>query len=323
MLRHAWRNLESRRIDEAYELADEAAETARNLGHRNLLSQARLIRGWSLMERGEVSRGLDDIAQAVGRFMAPPGIERPRALQSLAMAAFYNDHYVMAESYLRVLIEVTGPRSPERGAALVHLAIVQQTRYGPAAGFEEFRAAEEMGQEIGERRIEAWGLEGRLAIMAHRHETLPTPDLKRLGALVADNERAINEISLGWLTAYQLRHDGAYQQAIDILQAQRSVRVDTGTRDMIPYELARNHLALRDFTLAQQAIDEGLALPFGRVRSGFLTYRFQLAKAWLHHLQGRTDAALQQLSTLQPVVHVMGLPFHAQMLQTLTEQWTV
>ncbi|GGE54980.1 hypothetical protein GCM10011391_37420 [Pullulanibacillus camelliae] len=298
---HAWKAIEKGDAQDAYELSDQAVTISVDIGDRDLISQAQLVRGWALMVKGESNKGLKDVSQAESRFIKPKSIKPFRVLQTMAMSAFYNDYYGLAESYLESILSMTPPRSLESANANLHLGLVRQARYGASAGYEEFLKAENIGATIGERHIEAWGICGQITSSIHQNRTSPKEKWSRLRNIIKNKDRAISEIYIEPLIAYEQRHLGNYKKSIEILIKFWESSLDNDQSiPHIAYELSRSYVAIGEYDLAQEVIDKGLeVIPITRRTYTFI--RLWIVQAWIYYYKGQS---LKAINTLQPLLHL-------------------
>lgn len=322
LLKHSWKAIERSHADEAFELSDQAVSTAESLGDRGLISQAQLVRGWASIVNGLPSKGLEDVSESISRYVKPVGVEPYRALQAMAMASLYNDHYSVAEPFFKAILEMVPPRSVERGIALLHLGSVLQARYGPSAGHEEFSEMKELGGTIGDRRIEAWGISGCLSIDIHEGNSVSEHSWKRLADILVNRDKAMDEISLDLLKAYEHRHQGNYSRALDILNSLREPGKEQRSNIWdVSYELARNYMHLGKYDLAASATTQGLQKE-PMVRGGYLSLRLLITRAQIDFLKGKHKEALDQLISLLPLARVMSLDFYGNLINKLITTWS-
>jgi len=307
LLKHAWKAIEKGHLEDAFELSDQAVTVATNIGDRELTSQAQLIRGWAFMLKGEPNKGLKDVSQAESRFIKSKSIQPFRVLQAMAMSAFYNDYYGLAESYFESILNMVAPRSLESAVANLHLGLVRQARYGMSAGFAEFSKAVDLSASLGEKHIEAWGICGQITSSIHQKIPIPKEKWTRLRKIINDKDRAISEIYIEPLIAYEQRHHGDYKRAIETLVKFWESRPENDyILSEIAYELSRNYLAIGEYDLAQEVIDKGLNV-MPAVRRSYTFIRLWIVQAWIYFYKGQSSTAMNTLKPLLPLARVMSL----------------
>ncbi|GGH84716.1 transcriptional regulator with XRE-family HTH domain [Pullulanibacillus pueri] len=322
LLKHAWKAIEKGDMADSYELSDQAVSVAMSIGDRELISHAQLIRGWALMLKGEPAKALKDIAQAESHFIKPQSIPSFRVLQSMAMSAFYNDYYGLAESYFEAILNRVPPRSLESANAYMYLGVVRQARYGNAAGIEEFSKAEALAASLGERHIEAWGLVGQITAAIKQNLSSPTEKWSRLKSLLNDKDRPISEIHIDLLIAYEQRQRGDYKTSIDTLlkfQASSSEKNQVNLLDTA-YELARNYVAIGDYDSAQAIINRGLE-DVPSTRRSYIDIHLWMVQARLFFYKGQTTTAIHTLKPLVPLAHMMSLDRFESKISKWLKEW--
>lgn len=311
--------VEDAQFTKARELSSQAVELSESYGDLALLTEARLIAGWAAMATGDPEKGMGDIVRASSRSISTMGtVDSPKLLGALAMACFYQDVYPMAQAYFEAILEVVSPRTPQRGNALLHLGIVRQSRFGWPHGREEFVAAMELGQTIGERHIEAWGLQGVMSADIDSGINPAKETWRRLESITQLSDSATREISVALLRAQLARHQGRHQEAI----RQLTTLAQNSPSYSIHYEVSRNAIHLEDYDQALRAVDRGMDhVP--TVRRAYAKSRLLMAKAFICQQIGRTAEAFAIMEALEPTLEVTGLARQLNQLGQWRQQWLV
>lgn len=321
LFKHAWKAIEEGNVTDAYELSDQAVTLSLNLGDRDLMSQAQLIRGWALVLNGEPDKGLKDVSQAESRFIKPKSMKPFNVLQAMARSAYCNDYYGLAESYFESILNMIAPLSLESGSANMHLGFVRQARYGNSAGFEEFAKAEEIGATLGEKHIEAWGICGQITSSIHQGVLIPKEKWSRLKSILNDKDRAISEIDIELLLAYEQRHQGNFRQAVEGLHKFWESSVEDEQKLVkIAYELSRNYLAVGEYDLTQDVINKGLNIT-PLARRSYIFINLWMVQVWLYYYKGHTSQAVTALKPLLPLARTMSLDHIASRITQWLMEW--